>query len=200
MRLSTVRRQCPDPERLLERMARKLTQRYHAFKAPPGKRCGWLQGGWLALIVVLLVGCTEQAWNNPYRAGEAAGPVFFSSFSERPKHLDPARSYSANEWAFISQVYEPPLQYHFLRRPYALVPLTAASMPEIRHYGHNGTLLAEDADPGDVAYTDYILTIRPGIRYQPHPAFALGDDWPAGGHPSFSPDGRYLAVDYPRDR
>ena len=74
--------------------------------------------------------------------------IFFSSFSERPKHLDPARSYSSNEWAFISQVYEPPLQYHYLRRPYVLVPLTAASMPEIRHYAADGSLLVCDAERG----------------------------------------------------
>lgn len=138
----------------------------------------------IALLgMAFLFGCEGQAWNDPYRAGASAGPVFFSSFSERPKHLDPARSYSSNEWAFISQVYEPPLQYHFLRRPYALVPQTAAQLPEIRHYGHDGSLLSADAPAADVAYTDYILRIRPGIRYQPHPALALRDD----GNPAYWP-------------
>ena len=64
----------------------------------------------LALILTVLAGCTGQAWNDPHKAGESAKSFFFSSFSERPKHLDPARSYSSNEWAFISQIYEPPLQ------------------------------------------------------------------------------------------
>ena len=63
---------------------------------------------------LLLSGCSGEPWNNPHPAGEAAKSVYYSSFGERPKHLDPARSYSANEWAFLSQVYEPPLQYHFL--------------------------------------------------------------------------------------
>ena len=134
-------------------------------------------------LVWMLAGCTDTAWNNPYQAGEAAGEVFFSSFSERPKHLDPARSYSSNEWAFISQVYEPPLQYHFLRRPYELVPLTAGAMPEVRYFDADGEALGDDAPASAVAYTDYIIRIRPGIRYQPHPALALSEDgsfanWP----------------------
>ena len=124
------------------------------------------------LLVVLIGGCGRQAWNDPYRDGQAAEPIFYSSFAERPKHFDPARSYSANEWAFISQVYEPPLQYHFLRRPYALVPLTTDGMPEIREYAEDGRPLPEDAPAAEVGYTDYILRVRPGIRFQPHPAFA----------------------------
>ena len=135
------------------------------------------------LAAALLSGCTGEAWNDPYRAGEARKAVFFSSFSERPKHFDPARSYSANEWAFISQVYEPPLQYHFLRRPYALVPLTAAAMPEVRYVGHDGSTLDEDAPASEVAFTDYVLQIKPGIRYQPHPAFAVRED----GSPAYWP-------------
>ena len=163
-------------------MARNLTQRFPAFKV---SRSRVVRPGWALALVVLtaLSGCTDQAWNDPYRAGESAKSVFYSSFSERPKHFDPARSYSANEWAFISQVYEPPLQYHFLQRPYSLVPLTAADMPQIRFYAHDGTELDDQAPAADVAYTDYILRIQPGIRYQPHPALAVNADgspvyWP----------------------
>jgi ABC-type transport system substrate-binding protein len=140
---------------------------------------------WLPAILslLLLTACGDGAWNNPHKAGESAKPIFFSSFSERPKHLDPARSYSSNEWAFISQIYEPPLQYHYLKRPYSLVPLTADDMPEIVTIGHDGQQLDNDAPAADVAFTDYIVRIRPGIRYQPHPALARKPDgsfayWP----------------------
>jgi ABC-type transport system substrate-binding protein len=140
---------------------------------------------WLPAILslLLLTACGDGAWNNPHKAGESAKPIFFSSFSERPKHLDPARSYSSNEWAFISQIYEPPLQYHYLKRPYSLVPLTADDMPEIVTIGHDGQQLGNDAPAADVAFTDYIVRIRPGIRYQPHPALARKPDgsfayWP----------------------
>ena len=137
----------------------------------------------LAMAVTLVSGCGAPPWNNPYGDDEPARNVFYSSFSERPKHLDPARSYSSNEWAFISQVYEPPLQYHFLKRPYTLVPLTAASMPQVRAYGADGRLLGPEAAPQQIAYTDYLIQIQPGIRFQPHPAFARTADgafryWP----------------------
>jgi ABC-type transport system substrate-binding protein len=163
-------------------MARKLTQRYPAYKVSPVLRSFALSLS-LTFLLVALAGCTGQAWNDPYQAGESAKPSFFSSFSERPKHLDPARSYSSNEWAFISQIYEPPLQYHFLRRPYSLVAQTAEGLPEVRYHAEDGTLLSEDAPAADVAYTDYTLRIRPGILYQPHPALAKREDgsplyWP----------------------
>ncbi len=172
----------PKARRELRTMVRKVTHISVALKSSRLSR--WCrQVLVLSLLSMLLVGCTDQAWNDPYRAGKAAGTVFFSSFPERPKHLDPVRSYSSNEWAFISQVYEPPLQYHYLRRPYTLVPLTAENLPEIRRVGHDGRLLGDDAAAADVAYTDYVVRIRPGIRYQPHPALARHDDgshvyWP----------------------
>lgn len=119
----------------------------------------------------LLAACSGQNWNNPYPADDAGGSVFYSSFSERPKHFDPARSYSENEWAFISQIYEPPLQYHFLQRPYELTPQSAAQMPEVRMLDADGNLLPDNAQ-GDAAFTEYRIRIQPGIQFQPHPAFA----------------------------
>lgn len=132
---------------------------------------------------LLLAGCTDTPWNNPYPASEARSNTFYSSFSERPKYLDPARSYSANEWSFISQIYEPPLQYHFLKRPYELVPLTAASMPQVQRFAADGSPLSVTAPAAEIAYTDYDIRIQPGIRFQPHPAFAQHRDgsayyWP----------------------
>ncbi len=137
----------------------------------------------LAGAIVLLGGCGDQNWNNPYRAGQASEPIYFSSFSERPKHFDPARSYSANEWAFISQIYEPPLQYHFLQRPYSLVPLAAADMPEVTYFDKDGNRLPDDAPAEEVAYTDYVVAIQRGIQYQPHPAFATDES----GKPHYWP-------------
>ena len=80
--------------------------------------------GWGAVLAgaLLLGGCGDGPWNDPYPAGQAKANVAYSAFAERPKHLDPARSYSENEYAFIAQVYEPPLQYHLLLRPYQLGP------------------------------------------------------------------------------
>jgi len=128
--------------------------------------------GWMVIVVVLVTACAEHSWNDPYPAGEADKNILYSSFSERPKHLDPVRSYSSNEYLFIAQIYEPPLQYHFLKRPYELIPLTATAVPQARFFDATGKLLPDDVDPVAVAYSEYEITIQPDIRYQPHPAFA----------------------------
>ncbi|HID48044.1 MAG TPA: peptide ABC transporter substrate-binding protein, partial [Chromatiales bacterium] len=121
---------------------------------------------------LLLAGCELAGWNNPYPASQRGQNIFYSSFSERPKHLDPVRSYSSNEYAFLGQIYEPPLQYHYLKRPYELVPLTAAALPEVRYFDAAGRPLPPDAGADAIAYSDYLIHIKPGIYYQPHPAFA----------------------------
>ncbi|MDD9868526.1 MAG: ABC transporter substrate-binding protein [Gammaproteobacteria bacterium] len=122
----------------------------------------------VAAAALSLAGCGEGAWNNPY-AGAADGDILYSGFSERPKHFDPARSYSSNEYAVLGQVVEPVLHYHYLKRPYELQPLTAAVMPRVTHFDAGGRVTRDD---GAVATTAYDIEIRPGIRYQPHPAFA----------------------------
>ncbi len=126
-----------------------------------------------AVLAAILAGCSEP-WNNPYRPEEATANVLYSAFAERPKHLDPARSYSSNEYAFIGQIYEPPLSYHYLKRPYELVPNTAVSLPRVTLLDEAGRVLPEDAPADQVAFSLFEVRIRPGIRYQPHPALAQG--------------------------
>jgi len=125
----------------------------------------------LGVGLALLAGCSDSP-NNPYPGSEAQANVLYSAFSSRPKHLDPARSYSSNEVEFTGQIYEPPLQYHFLKRPYTLIPLTAESVPKPRYVDAAGRPLADDAPSAAIAESHYEIRIRPGIRYQPHPAFA----------------------------
>ena len=130
----------------------------------------------LPAVLVLLTGCGQPPWNNPYPESQSGENIVYGAFTERPKHLDPARSYSANEYAFIAQVYEPPLQYHFLKRPYELVPLTARALPEVVFYDAGGNRLPSNAAPDRIAVSEYLIEIEPGILYQPHPAFAQGED------------------------
>jgi len=125
------------------------------------------------LALFILAGCTP---NNPYRPEERGKNIFYATFTEPPKHLDPARSYSADEYRYIAQIYEPPLQYHYLKRPYQLVPLTAASLPAPRYYDKAGRPLPPAAPPKSVARAVYDITIKKGIRYAAHPAFARGPD------------------------
>ena len=125
------------------------------------------------MLLFFVVGCTETALNNPYVAGEDFGKVIYSSFSERPKHLDPAKAYSSNEYAIIAQVYEPLFQYHYLKRPYQLEPLSASMMPSISYYDKRGKRLADDDTVNDIAYSEYLLTIAVGMKFQPHPCFVI---------------------------
>jgi oligopeptide transport system substrate-binding protein len=125
----------------------------------------------LALISAL-AGCGDALWNDPYPAAAREGNTLYSAFVDRPKHLDPALSYASDEWDFITQIYEPPLQYHYLKRPYQLIPQSAERMPAVRYVDAEGRELSADAAPAQVAYSEFEIRIRPGILYQPHPAFA----------------------------
>ncbi|MBI5560614.1 MAG: ABC transporter substrate-binding protein [Deltaproteobacteria bacterium] len=121
------------------------------------------------LCVAILFGCTP---NNPYRADEKYKNIFYTTFDEPPKHLDPARSYSSNEYDVIGQVLEPPLEYHYLKRPYTLTPLSSEGMPEVVYLDGSGKRLAHDASPERVWRAVYTIRIKKGIMFQNHPAFA----------------------------
>ena len=129
----------------------------------------------LFICVLICGGCSEPPWNNPYPADEDQASILYDHFSERPKHLDPVRSYASNEYQFLGQIYEPPLQYHFLKRPYELTTLAAAEMPTVIFLDADGNELDKSASPEQIAWSVYRITIKPGIQYQPHPAFAKDD-------------------------
>ncbi|MBF6056919.1 ABC transporter substrate-binding protein [Thiomicrorhabdus heinhorstiae] len=125
----------------------------------------------LSLIPVTASAGFFGIWNIPYDSSEMESKTLFSSFSSPPKHLDPVISYNSNEWSIISQIYEPPLQYHYLKRPYTLEPLTLQKMPEVRYL--NADLQEVGAEDPQVAYSEYNFELKHAIRFQPHPAFAL---------------------------
>ncbi|KFI22601.1 ABC transporter substrate-binding protein [Nitrosococcus oceani] len=128
---------------------------------------------WLGIFALpWLTACSGEVLNSPYPAAGKVQNVAYSSFNLRPKTLDPARSYSANEIVFTGQIYEPPLQYHYLLRPYSLEPLTAQAMPQVTYVDAAGNPLPPEAPFREVAYSVYEIQIQPGIHYQPHPAFA----------------------------
>ncbi len=118
--------------------------------------------------MLTLSGCSDKPLNSPYGKNVDNKKVFYSSFQERPKHLDPARSYSSNEYAFIAQIYEPLFQYHYLKKPYQLIPLAAKEMPELIYLDNK---FEKTKDKNKVRYIKYVLKIKRGILYQNHPAF-----------------------------
>ncbi|MFV1975698.1 MAG: ABC transporter substrate-binding protein [Candidatus Scalindua sp.] len=128
----------------------------------------------LLLVLFGQVSCTP---NHPYPKSERAQPIFYSVYSEPPKHLDPAISYSSDEYAFLELVYEPPFQYHFLKRPYELEPLTATTIPVAEYYDADGRKLAADTNMEQVEKVVYTIEIKKGINYQNHPCF-VKTKWP----------------------
>lgn len=128
----------------------------------------------VTLLLWFLTGCEFQAVNSPYPDKNAEQATLYTSFTLRPKHLDPARSYSANEIAITGQIYEPPYQYHYLKRPYQLEPLAASAMPEVSYL--NKANQPVDKNSAEVAFSVYTIPIQSGIFYQPHPAFARDEN------------------------
>ncbi len=129
----------------------------------------------LGILLALLAGCSDSSGglpNSPYPAHDALANTYYTSFSERPKHLDPAVAYSSNEMTIIAQIYAPPLQYHYLKRPYELIPLSAAAVPQAHYFGQSGKPLPDNAPADEIAYSVYDIAIRPGQYYAPHPALA----------------------------
>ena len=121
-------------------------------------------------ILFLLPGCKNNLWNSPHQDITKKN-IIFSSFSAPPKTLDPAQAYSADSYTFISQIYEPPLQYHYLKRPYQLIPLAAAAMPKITYLDNNGNAVT-NPETTNILQTTYTISIKPKQYYQLHPAFA----------------------------
>lgn len=154
----------------------------------PGKGRGPLRVQEMLAAVcccALLAACGE-VWNDPYPAADRDKNIFYTAFTSRPKHLDPVQSYSEDEATFLYQIYEPPLQYHYLKRPYELIPGTVEGLPRVSYQDRDGNPLPE-ARKAEAAFSVYELRLRPGIRYQPHPAFAA------------DAQGKPLYLDLPRE-
>jgi ABC-type transport system substrate-binding protein len=51
------------------------------------------------------------------------------------------------------------------------VPLAASEMPRVTYLDKNRRILPDATAPERIAYSVYEIRIKPGMRYQPHPAF-----------------------------
>ncbi|MGB4225940.1 MAG: ABC transporter substrate-binding protein [Candidatus Dechloromonas phosphoritropha] len=152
----------------------------------------------LRLASILLLSACGQVWNDPYPAANAEQNTLYAAFTDRPKHLDPAQSYTEDELTFTGQIYEPPLQYHYLKRPYELIQATLEGIPHPRFLDDQGRELSADAPLESIAESVYELKLKSGIRYQPHPAFAVDQH----GQPLYLgknvAEGRQKIADFPQ--
>jgi len=154
----------------------------------------------LAAVVALAGLAACGVVNAPVSREELERNILFSSYQETPKHLDSAASYSNNETPWTYAIYEPPLRYHYLKRPYELIPRTLVEMPATTYLDKDGKTLPADARGADIAESVVELRIRPGILYEPHPAFARDEQGKLLYH-SLTPkdlEGKAKPADFPK--
>jgi oligopeptide transport system substrate-binding protein len=106
------------------------------------------------LLLLFLAHCS----NNPYPDADGDRKVLYASFSSPPKTLDPAVAYSVVDHEVTGAVYDTLLEYHYLKRPYTLIPGLASAVP-----------VAEATDDGHVLYR---FGLRPGLLYGADPALS----------------------------
>ena len=98
-----------------------------------------------ALCLLGLAACT----NNPYPDSDERMKVLYQPLSEPPRTLDPAVSYTASEHLITGVVYATLLDYHYLARPYRLIPGLAREVPQrARACGRARRLPLPSAQPG----------------------------------------------------
>ncbi len=126
----------------------------------------------VALTLALVWGVREPV-NSPYGPEAMRENALYTAFTNRsPNNLDPALSYSTDETPFTYSIYEPLYAYHYLMRPYELIPKTAEAISEPVYEDEHGNILAASAPGEQVHKSVYTIKIKPNILYQPHPAFA----------------------------
>ena len=134
--------------------------------------------GYLFCTVAFLTACLtlagcDRAVNSPRELADYGTNTLFSSFSGRsPKTLDPQASYSSDETLYTYNVYEPLYSYHYLKRPYELVPRTASYVAKPVYLDKAVNVLPETAKADDIATSVYRIELKKGILFAPHPAFA----------------------------
>lgn len=129
----------------------------------------WFNGLLMLATAVMLAACNNSPW--PDEAA-SSNTIYSAMVENTPRHLDPTASYWSNDTLVTYQVYEPLYGYHYFKRPFELVPKTAAQVVQPYYLDQNGRRLPDDAPAEQIAESVYDVPIKPGILYQPHPAFA----------------------------
>ncbi len=118
-------------------------------------RVGRRVWGAIALLALIqIASCT----NNPYPDSADSVKVRYAYLPGPPKTLDPAVSYNYADHTILANIYETLLEYHYLQRPYLLMPGLAEAVP------------VEQTLP-DGRYS-YRFHLRPGMRFESDPCFA----------------------------
>ncbi|MED5263049.1 MAG: ABC transporter substrate-binding protein [Myxococcota bacterium] len=121
---------------------------------------GMLRSLLTAVLASALALAIASCNNNPYPDDDAKQKVLYTSFVDAPRTLDPAVAYTTASHAITGNVYDTLLEYHYLKRPFELIPGLAERIPE-----------PEFLEDGRVRYR---FQLREGILFQDDPSFELG--------------------------
>ena len=105
----------------------------------------------LIITTLLAVSCSRDK-----KKGQ--GNILEYPLSGEVRTLDLTTSYDTLSAAVIHQCVEPLYEYHYLKRPYTIVPLIAKSLPKVEQNGLR-----------------YTIKIKENIPYHPDPAFGASD-------------------------
>lgn len=114
---------------------------------------GALRRSAAVLFAAILAGCG----NDPYPLEDSLEKILYQPFDDPPKTLDPQVAYSVVDHQVIGYVYDTLLGYHYLKRPFTLIPGMAETVPE-----------AIGLSDGRVAYR---FRLRPDLWFHEDPAF-----------------------------
>jgi ABC-type transport system substrate-binding protein len=139
---------------------------------PRPPRRWWRLVGLAMGLAAGLAGCDNSPWP---KDAEKANAIYSSMIENTPRHLDPTASYWSNDTLVTYQVYEPPYGYHYFKRPFELVAKTAREVVTPAYLDKDGNRLPDNAPADKIAESVYDVPIKPGILFQPHPAFAKNE-------------------------
>lgn len=105
----------------------------------------------LCCILAVVLGCEKR------KTAAEGEMVICRPMISKVQTLDPTNTRDIYSALVVSQMCEQLYVYHYLKRPYQLIPLLAESMPEI-------------SDDGKT----YTIRIRQGVRFQDDPCFPDG--------------------------
>jgi oligopeptide transport system substrate-binding protein len=116
----------------------------------------------LVVLVLVVVGLSPACTNDPYPGDDQDRKIFYTNYHEAPRTLDPAVAYTTGAHAITGNVYDTLLEYHYLKRPYTLIPALAEQVP-----------VARELPDGRVVYR---FALRPDLLYQTDACFAVYHD------------------------
>ncbi|MFP8874111.1 MAG: ABC transporter substrate-binding protein [Myxococcota bacterium] len=115
------------------------------------------------VLASALAGATGFAFgcnNNPYPDADTERKILYTSFPDAPRSLDPAVAYTTAAHVITGNVYDTLLEYHYLKRPFELIPGLATEVP-----------VPEVLGDGKVRYR---FELRPDLLFTEDPSFELG--------------------------